>query len=1055
MPSSFEIKVKGMLGHNFSGQFRRRRNINLGDRKKPAATRTSLLQKAQADREKRHQTKEEEKAASKTQAYVRHSLNLYKTRKDIKSSWDDMYLNENAFGSGDNIEGTQFVRFMADFNFFFGKLVNEMDINDTRRLVLVYNVLSQQNVPNINMFLSRSLLLDIHKNVLTLIQDKHLWVSLGEGNNTTFYDLLFGILLLIFSKDSTSYKSHEQVFKGLGNFLSDFITSKLPTSTLPPTLFTVLKFFSYRDTRSLSLYILSIPHLFDIFPKNDLSDLGSQVAHQLSIINSSDDTLINLTRDQKIWLLVNFIFLTDHSISIEIIVALGNIVSSLNVLFKSALVNDKDDSESEEEKSEIDSKISKSGVFILNDKFIHNQLNFLYTREFTMKVFDLANDNPQALKNVLALFYSSLIKIFPSKKNSLMLYLSVQLNSSSLKFFYQTAVQSPQFELFYKSDLKLPELTQILQTNGLHWASLVIFLEMYSFWLIISDDIEFFSADTTGLQIEEVLNLCTFLKNICFSIIWNDGKVNIPKIADTDISYSRLKAITIKVLKQIYIRDSRRAFVPTDFWLMSQKIALNNFVVAVAEEEERRHEAQEAQDDETDSDDDGDTPSFLSNIGSRNKAHRAPKTKLMQHELSARLSILENTPFFLPFFDRVRIFQAFLSLDQSRLISNRYSAFFDVGPSSRDGTIRRNNVFGDAYESFHDLGADFKHNIRVTFLNEYGPEAGIDGGGLTKEFLTSVCNDGFSPSTGLFVTTDDHLLYPNPILGVPDKYLTEEDKKIRRKKLQYIKFLGSIIGKCLYEGVLVPVDFASFFLQKWFSKNQIRNSFDDLYSLDPDLHSGLAKLRRYSDNVEDLALNFTIVQEVLYGDSTRQVTIDLQPNGSNIAVTNANRLEYVHAVANFKLNSVLHLQSQAFLQGMTSFISPLWLGMFNPNELQMLVSGGSSSINIDDLRKHTVYGGYLENEITVKYFWEVLAEMTPTELSKLIKFVTSVPRAPLLGFGELKPLFSLRNSGSDINRLPTASTCVNLLKLPDYKDKKILREKLLYSISAEAGFDLS
>ena len=40
-------------------------------------------------------------------------------------------------------------------------------------------------------------------------------------------------------------------------------------------------------------------------------------------------------------------------------------------------------------------------------------------------------------------------------------------------------------------------------------------------------------------------------------------------------------------------------------------------------------------------------------------------------------------------------------------------------------------------------------------------------------------------------------------------------------------------------------------------------------------------------------------------------------------------------------------------------------------------------------------------------------------------------------------------------RLPTAATCFNTLKLPAYSKKATLREKLLYSIRAGAGFELS
>ena len=40
-------------------------------------------------------------------------------------------------------------------------------------------------------------------------------------------------------------------------------------------------------------------------------------------------------------------------------------------------------------------------------------------------------------------------------------------------------------------------------------------------------------------------------------------------------------------------------------------------------------------------------------------------------------------------------------------------------------------------------------------------------------------------------------------------------------------------------------------------------------------------------------------------------------------------------------------------------------------------------------------------------------------------------------------------------RLPTASTCVNLLKLPPYRSASVIREKLLYAIKNVGGFDLS
>ena len=44
---------------------------------------------------------------------------------------------------------------------------------------------------------------------------------------------------------------------------------------------------------------------------------------------------------------------------------------------------------------------------------------------------------------------------------------------------------------------------------------------------------------------------------------------------------------------------------------------------------------------------------------------------------------------------------------------------------------------------------------------------------------------------------------------------------------------------------------------------------------------------------------------------------------------------------------------------------------------------------------------------------------------------------------------------NETQRLPTASTCFNLLKLPNFKSRAVLRERLLYAIRSASGFELS
>lgn len=83
-------------------------------------------------------------------------------------------------------------------------------------------------------------------------------------------------------------------------------------------------------------------------------------------------------------------------------------------------------------------------------------------------------------------------------------------------------------------------------------------------------------------------------------------------------------------------------------------------------------------------------------------------------------------------------------------------------------------------------------------------EAGIDGGGVFKEFLDALTKRAFDPAYALFRVTPDQLLYPNPLSCLA----AGEDH------LRHFEFIGRILGKALYESILVQPQFALFFLQR-------------------------------------------------------------------------------------------------------------------------------------------------------------------------------------------------------------------------------------------------
>ena len=84
---------------------------------------------------------------------------------------------------------------------------------------------------------------------------------------------------------------------------------------------------------------------------------------------------------------------------------------------------------------------------------------------------------------------------------------------------------------------------------------------------------------------------------------------------------------------------------------------------------------------------------------------------------------------------------------------------------------------------------DLKKRMKIRLINAAGlEEAGVDGGGLFREFMTELMKAGFDPNRGFFKTTSDKLHYPNP----QSKILYPNDF------LQHFYFLGRILGRVVW-----------------------------------------------------------------------------------------------------------------------------------------------------------------------------------------------------------------------------------------------------------------
>lgn len=95
---------------------------------------------------------------------------------------------------------------------------------------------------------------------------------------------------------------------------------------------------------------------------------------------------------------------------------------------------------------------------------------------------------------------------------------------------------------------------------------------------------------------------------------------------------------------------------------------------------------------------------------------------------------------------------------------------------------------------------------------------------MFKEFFTDLCKEVFDTDRGLWLANKKNELYPNPhtyategaffspCLPIQDRSFVVLMKGYVAHSLNWYRFIGRVLGKAMYEGILVDVAFANFFL---------------------------------------------------------------------------------------------------------------------------------------------------------------------------------------------------------------------------------------------------
>lgn len=260
--------------------------------------------------------------------------------------------------------------------------------------------------------------------------------------------------------------------------------------------------------------------------------------------------------------------------------------------------------------------------------------------------------------------------------------------------------------------------------------------------------------------------------------------------------------------------------------------------------------------------------------------------------------------------------------------------------------IERDQIVYSSFEQLKVLSSeDLRTCPRITFMGE----AGIDSGGVTKDWFLSLSRQLVDPHLCLFTSCAS---------AKSPSFVIDPRSSVNPHHLAYFYFVGRMLGMAVYHRHLVAVKFPI-----WFYKQLIGNEvlLADIASTDEEFHNSLKWILQ--NPVEDAGdFEFTVVKD---GFGTSEV-VELVPGGADIVVTNANKDLYVALLVHWKVCGAVKHQMEAVCRGFYEVVPQKQISVFSPAELEMLLVG-KPHIDVHEIQAGASYsGGYNDESPTIK-----------------------------------------------------------------------------------------
>ncbi|CAF3840928.1 unnamed protein product [Rotaria sordida] len=386
---------------------------------------------------------------------------------------------------------------------------------------------------------------------------------------------------------------------------------------------------------------------------------------------------------------------------------------------------------------------------------------------------------------------------------------------------------------------------------------------------------------------------------------------------------------------------------------------------------------------------------------------------------------------------------------------------FDAIKASNVDDKDEGTMFHQAYDQLHkNAQIIFRREEEQLWLAQYIGMHSTDQGGPYRDSITRICSDICSTRLSLFILCPNGRTQSglNRDRWIPNVF--PPNKSIPTKIKEQYRFIGQLMGMAIRQKHYLDLKFP---ILIWKQLVQEQITMEDIEAIDIQsftIINEMAKIvnrNQSTDTENDINYLLNSIMSELHFDivSSAGQTYELVPGGAEIPITSNNLKQYCTYYCTYRLNE-FYRQIEFIRQGLYSIVPSYYLSLFTASNLEEAVCG-KGQIDIELLKRNTIYRYEKENKPHIQRFWKVLSELFDEDQKKLL-LIFVWGRNILPSTDEeftskfiINPYYTINEEVDKV--LPRSHTCFFSIDLPEYSTAEIMYERLNYAITHCSSID--